>query len=112
MKTKLTLMMAALVAFASTAQADLVQISEPLQAIQIDLAGNIVDAPSSLGPGPAIQYSNLDPGPNGFVAFGAATGLVGEDDYQSTAPADILATEFVFVGGVADRGWSDHILFH
>lgn len=46
-------------------------------------------------------YSAMD-GP--YLAFPAATGNVGLDDYASTAEDDIVLTSFRFVGGVAEEG--------
>lgn len=63
-----------------------------------------LDAPPTEGPGAGDVYSNLDAGPNGYVAFPAATGAAGFDDYDSIKDADILLGEFGFVGGVTTAG--------
>ncbi|MEM8756575.1 MAG: PEP-CTERM sorting domain-containing protein [Planctomycetota bacterium] len=44
-------------------------------------------------------YSDLDGG-SGFQAFAPADGIIGTDDYLSTATDDIVLAEFGFVGGV------------
>lgn len=50
-------------------------------------------------------YSNLDPGPNGYVAAPAASGPGGFDDYVSTlAPGNVTLAEFSFVGGTSVVG--------
>ena len=40
----------------------------------------------------------------GYGAFGAASGAIGYDDYDSINDADITLTEFKFVGGVEEAG--------
>lgn len=52
----------------------------------------------------AVVYSNLDPGPGGYVAFGAATGAIGADDYVSTIAGDVVMEAFSFIGGVGTVG--------
>lgn len=51
-------------------------------------------------------YSNMNPGPDGFVALpagpGDANGVIGVDDYDSIADDDINVGSFRFVGGVAE----------
>lgn len=59
--------------------------------------------PTSRSAGPV--YSNLDPGPNGYVAAPAASGTGGFDDYVSTlAPGNVTLAEFSFVGGTSVVG--------
>ncbi len=48
-------------------------------------------------------YENLGAG-TGYGAFGAASGALGYDDYDSINDADITLTEFEFVGGVQEAG--------
>jgi uncharacterized protein (TIGR03382 family) len=49
-------------------------------------------------------YSNMNSGPNGYVAFPAATGVLGFDDYDSINDAPIVMDSFQFVGGVSTVG--------
>ena len=58
--------------------------------------------------GSATAYSNLDAGPNGYVAYSSAAGVLGTDDYDSVFNSDITLTEFKFVGGVTN---ADEILY-
>jgi hypothetical protein len=54
--------------------------------------------------GAGTAYSNMDAGPNGYVAYPSAEGVLGVDDYDSVFNCDITLTQFKFVGGVTNAG--------
>lgn len=100
-----TVIFAAGLAVASTASADLTGAPHAnlLNPSMYSITAQEIGSPV-LGAVAADYYSNLDTGPNGYVAFPAASGPIGFDDYSSTAGADIDLAEFGFVGGVTDAG--------
>jgi len=68
---------------------------------------NVIAAPiGTINPieSAAVVFSNLDTGPNGYVAFPPATDAVGFEDYSSISVSAIDVTTFRFVGGVQDAG--------
>lgn len=100
-----TVIFAAGLAVASSASADLTGAphSNLLDPSMYTITARDINGPA-LGEIPADQYSNMDAGPNGYVAFPAASGPIGFDDYSSVAGDDIDLAEFGFVGGVTDAG--------
>jgi hypothetical protein len=100
-----TIIFAAGLAVASSASADLTGATHNnlLDPSMYTITAQELDSPA-IGAVAADYYSNLDPGPNGYVAFAPASGPIGFDDYSSTAGADIDMAEFGFVGGVTDAG--------
>ena len=85
-----TVIFAAGLAVASSASADLTNAPHTnlLDPSMYTLTAQEIGAPV-IGAMAADHYSNLDAGPNGYVAFAAATGAIGFDDYVSTAGDDI-----------------------
>ncbi|GAB5495874.1 MAG: hypothetical protein Phyf2KO_09540 [Phycisphaerales bacterium] len=100
-----TVIFAAGLAVASSASADLTGAthSNLLDPSMYTITARDINGPA-IGEIPSDHYSNMDPGANGYVAFPAASGPVGADDYNSVAGADIDLAEFGFVGGVTDAG--------
>lgn len=100
-----TVIFAAGLAVASTASADLTGAPHAnlLNPSMYSISAQEIGTPA-IGAVAADYYSNLDPGPNGYVALPAGSGPIGFDDYSSTAGADIDLAEFGFVGGVTDAG--------
>jgi hypothetical protein len=49
--------------------------------------------------GTTALFSNMDTGPNGYVAFPAALGVLGADDYVSTSAGAFALDTYRFVGG-------------
>ncbi len=94
----------AMLAIAGSASADLTGLDRSNYTIfQDGVNASITATPLGTGfanRGSADQYSDLDPGPTGYQAFPAATGIAGADDYTSIASDDIELAEFGFVGGV------------
>ncbi|RNC82092.1 MAG: PEP-CTERM sorting domain-containing protein [Phycisphaera sp.] len=100
-----TVIFAAGLAVASSASADLTGAthSNLLDPSMYTITARDINGPA-IGEIPADHYSNMDAGPNGFVAFPAAGGAIGADDYSSVAGNDIDLAEFGFVGGVDTSG--------
>ncbi|MCA9272739.1 MAG: PEP-CTERM sorting domain-containing protein [Phycisphaerales bacterium] len=103
--TKLILAAAGL-AVASSASADLTSASHTnlLNPEYYTINATPVDGPDIAGVF-GTAYSNMDAGPNGYVAFAAAGGYVGFDDYDSIGVGGTIdVATFRFVGGVQDAG--------
>ncbi|HED52652.1 MAG TPA: PEP-CTERM sorting domain-containing protein [Phycisphaerales bacterium] len=104
--TKIAIFAAAGMAVSATASADLTGATHTniLTAGQYTLTATPLDAPDFSGI-LGTAYSNMDPGPNGYVAFAAAGGAIGFDDYDSIATGgNIDLQSYRFVGGVDVAG--------
>ncbi|MCA9304652.1 MAG: PEP-CTERM sorting domain-containing protein [Phycisphaerales bacterium] len=62
--------------------------------------------------GTTTLFSNMDPGPTGYVAFGAAAGAIGFDDYTSTSASAFNLSSFRFVGGNVNAGQTMNVEFY
>ena len=102
-----TILVAAGLAVASTASADLTTASHSnlLSPEHYTINATPIGAPDIAGVF-GTAYSNMDTGPNGYVAFTAAGGYVGFDDYDSigSTGSTVDVSTFRFVGGVQDAG--------
>jgi len=104
--TKIAIFAAAGMAVSATASADLTGAthSNLLTAGQYTLTATPTDAPNISGIN-GTAYSNIDAGPNGYVAFAAGGGAIGFDDYDSIAAGGTVDVEsYRFVGGVDTAG--------
>lgn len=101
---KALLSVAAIAALAGTGLAQLPAAGQPsvvlgpqyASAAPIQLGGQINSA--------AVVYNGVDQGPGGYLAFGAATGPIGFDDYTSLSSGPVDVSRIRFVGGVDTAG--------
>lgn len=101
-----TLIVAAGLAVASSASADLTTAphSNLLSPDQYTLTATPIGAPDIAGVF-GTAYSNMDAGPNGYVAFPVGGGAIGFDDYDSIATGGTIdVSSYRFVGGVDVAG--------
>ncbi len=101
-----TLIVAAGLAVASSASADLTSAphSNLLSPDQYTITATPIGAPDIAGVF-GTAYSNMDPGPNGYVAFAAGGPGLGFDDYDSIATGGTIdVSTYRFVGGVDTAG--------
>ncbi len=101
-----TLIVAAGLAVASSASADLTNAPHAniLNPEHFSITATPIGGPDIAGVF-GTAYSNMDPGPNGYVAFPAAGGYVGFDDYDSIGTSGTIdVSTFRFVGGVDVAG--------
>lgn len=101
-----TLIFAAGLAVASSASADLTDAPHAnlLSSEHYSITATPIDGPDLAGVF-GTAYSNMDAGPNGYVAFPAASGYVGFDDYDSIGTSGTIdVATFRFVGGVDVAG--------
>ncbi|MEM9410453.1 MAG: PEP-CTERM sorting domain-containing protein [Planctomycetota bacterium] len=95
--------------FAQVASADITPLSGPLQHRHLTLTenGTTIETTPSLGPSNLV-YDNIAAGAAGYLAFPAAAGVVGQDDYDTSADTPfVLLESFQFVGGVAELPGGD-----
>lgn len=102
-----TILVAAGLAVASSASADLTAATHTnlLSPEHFSITATPIGGPDIAGVF-GTAYSNMDAGPNGYVAFPAAGGYVGFDDYDSigSTGSTIDVSTFRFVGGVDVAG--------
>lgn len=80
---------------------DILVAGEEVQINAMPLGSVVRDLPN-----PTTVYSNMDPGPTGYVAGAPASGYIGYEDYTPIAAMTMTEElqEFKFVGGVANAG--------